>query len=112
MQKYSTEEIIIGEWLGKPLYRKVIILNDSVNSNFENRFPHNIENADLIMIKDAFVKANDVCVPLPITLYGNNKDFDYLSITADKNDIIFRCQTGWGTTWQKIIILEYTKTTD
>lgn len=112
---YSTEETKIGTWVaGQTLYRKVVIFSNSINSNLTNEFPHNIENANLVMIKNAYIyrTSDGACYPLPITLYDSNTIEDKLSVKADRTNIKFNVGAGWGDTWWKIIILEYTKTTD
>ncbi|MGN1298237.1 MAG: hypothetical protein ACI4VH_07520 [Clostridia bacterium] len=112
---YSTEEQIVGTWLdGKPLYQKVFVINGSVNSESTNEFAHNISFVDFIFIKNAFVSetVNNKTYSLPVVLYENNTNVDKLCIKVDRNNITFFSQTGWGNTWIKYVILNYTKTTD
>ena len=112
---YTNEEVEIGTWIdGKPLYGKTIIMHDNIVSSSNNIFPHNIENAKLVMIRNAYTYEpnNGKCVPLPVTLYDSSTNEDKLSISCDRTNIRFNVASGWGTGWYKIVILEYTKTTD
>ena len=112
---YSNEEQLIGIWVnGEPLYRKVIIFNDSINSSNKNEFAHGIKNADFVRVKEAhlYELSSGRSLPIPITLYGSNTSFDHLNIEADRTNITFRVSSGWSTGWHKVVVLEYTKTTD
>lgn len=120
LNKYSTDERLIGKWIdGKPLYRKAIIINTALSSNELNNFPHNIENIDFVFVENAFV-VNNVessssyrwSYPLPIGLYNSNTEEDKLGLFVSRWGIRFFVQTSWGTNWTKYIILNYTKTTD
>ena len=110
---YSNEEKIIGTWVaGQPLYRKVMIFNTAIDSaNSENKFAHNIENANLVMVKNAFMYyfSKGTCFPLPITLYKSNTAEDKLSIYADREYIYFNVGTSWDYNFYKVVVLEYTK---
>ena len=44
---YSTSETIVGEWLGKPLYRKVININNLPNNTYK-AVAHNISNIEYV----------------------------------------------------------------
>ena len=116
--EYSETETIIGKWIdGKPLYQKVLKITSTVNSD-NTDFAHNIENVDLIFIKEAFV--NQVSSSdydgwswsLPVTLYQSNTEEDKLSVAASRWGVRFYVQTAWGTAWIKYVVLNYTKTTD
>lgn len=110
---YQTTERIIGKWVnGETLYRKCLIFNDPIEKNDVTQIPHQIENAKLVMVKNAFVynpNNNGKCYPLPVTLYESNTSTDYFSVKADRTNITFLVATGWGSGWYKVVILEYTK---
>lgn len=115
LNTYSREETIVGTWLnGEPLYRKVMVFNTEINSESENKFAHNIENANFIRIKEAhlYQPGSGYSLPLPITLYSSNTAFDNLNIRVDRTHVWFLVATTWSGGWYKIVILEYTKTTD
>lgn len=115
--KYSENETVIGEWInGKPLYQKVLKITSTVNSTSTD-FAHNIENVDLIFIKEAFVNQtqgdyNGWTYPIPVTLYMSNTEEDKLSVAVSRWGVRFFVQTAWGTAWIKYVVLNYTKTTD
>ena len=121
LQNYSTNEQIIGTWLGKPLYRKVIAQNiSSVQMNYT--IPHNIQNIDII-----YVNSNSCCVSktedsmittsliAPSTYIATQAEYDYRynNATVDKTavGVHIGIYNHFGTA-TCYIILEYTKTTD
>ena len=109
---YSTTETVIGTWLGKPLYRKVIQTTTNISNN--TRIPHNISNAEMVWCERAFIfnSSGNVTHTLPITLYGEGTDEDKLNCYVDLTNIVAKVQTSWGTSWEKYFVLNYTKTTD
>lgn len=114
--KYSETETVIGEWMGKPLYQKVLKITSTVNSD-NTDFAHGIENVDLIFVKEAFVNQtqgdyNGWTYPIPVTLYMSNTEEDKLSVAVSRWGVRFFVQTAWGTSWIKYVVLNYTKTTD
>ena len=116
LNEYSTEETVIGKWLdGIPLYQKVITFDNTISISYDdNTFIHNISNIDIIFVKNAFVysKNEKRFYSIPVTLYNSNTATDDLNIMVDREKINFYVKSGWNTAWQKVIILNYTKTTD
>ena len=116
LNEYSTEETVIGKWIdGKPLYQKVITFDNTISISYDdNTFIHNISNIDIIFVKNAFVysKNEKRFYSIPVTLYNSNTATDDLNIMVDIEKINFYVKSGWNTAWQKVIILNYTKTTD
>ena len=113
--KYSTSEVKTNKtWINnKPIYRKVITTTNTVTN--DTTISHNISNADLIYIEKAFIYGSiGLCWDIPIGLYGTGGTSvtDRLNLYVDRNVIGFKCDTSWGNSWTKVIILEYTKTTD
>ncbi len=112
---YSANEMKIGQWIdGKPLYRKVIDFTDNVAN--DTTYSHNIDNVDLIWVSKAFawnISAN-ISWQIPTNLYGGigTNNVDRMNIFVTRDYIGFKCDTTWGTHWRKVIVLEYTKTTD
>lgn len=112
---YSNEEKVIGTWVaGQPLYRKVFSINTAINAGEELIVPHDIENANLVMVKNAYLYklSNGNCYPLPITLFEGATKEDKISIKADRTNMFFYSVGSWDEGWYKVVILEYTKTTD
>lgn len=111
---YSTTEKKIGTWIdGKPLYQKVIFTNIALDRSTTYTITHDISNIDLIFIDKAFIQNTDGrCYPLTLYYYNAQDATDIMNVSVDKTKITFWMQTGWGTAWNKCIILNYTKTTD
>ena len=116
LNEYYTEETVIGKWIdGKPLYQKVITFDNTISISYDdNTFIHNISNIDIIFVKNSFVysKNEKRFYSIPVTLYNSNTATDDLNIMVDREKINFYVKSGWNTAWQKVIILNYTKTTD
>ena len=102
---YSTTETVIGTWLGKPLYRKVLSFTTSSTLNSFIQVAHNISNVDeftpnvtmAVKYNNSWYKApND----LIIEVYAGEVNFTYYNTsTAMANAPAYA-------------VLEYTKTTD
>ena len=105
---YSTDETIIGTWMNKPLYRKVINANMKCNG----ALTHGIVNLDLITdLKIIFKQTNDNFVILP----KNTVDKEY-TIGVDKctsSIIQLSCGSYFANNqnYDFTFILEYIKTT-
>lgn len=102
-EKYSTEETVIGEWIdGKPIYRKVIMGN---NTQYYDLSTCNIKD---IMNMDAFCDNRS----------GAAKDCFMYSMDAKNSESIVyqeqnkRLYVASVSNLIKYIIIEYTKTTD
>lgn len=113
LKSYSTTEQDTGKiWIdGKTIYRKVFKTTNGFGDGLNN-IAHNITNIDRIWIENVFLfdNGNNKCYPLPINQYNSATKYDRLGIYVDKTNIVFLSETGWGNTWEKYIILEYTKT--
>lgn len=105
---YSTGEVVIGEWLGKPLYRKVI--SKSMTPNNDNYIDTGLTNAT---IQNYIVK----CSPDWVSnifyngdwLNSQNKSF---YPNSDNTRMMLAATSSSSNNWYFEIILEYTKTTD
>lgn len=97
--EYSDEEIVIGQYMGKPLYRKVIDLgNVSVPYN---TWTYVANEQSSIQPKSAtFYDTKNV--PYSVAVYNNNGSIEIMH---------FRPSVTLGTEGA-LLILEYTKTTD
>lgn len=104
---YSTEEKVIGTWIdGKPIYRKVIAVNQSI-SNMSEIYLHLLNIETLIKIKSFQTRDSE-------TRYTYDQFYDSsgrkFSPQYMGNKILF--WTGTGETYVATIWIEYTKTTD
>lgn len=110
---YSADEVIIGTWMGKPLYRKVLIFNSTINGNTEFSLAHNITNYERVWIdvSNTFIYSNLYTSSVPSIGYYQNLT-DKLNIYIYGDYVVFYSNGGWGETWTKVVTLNYTKTTD
>ena len=99
INKYSTEEQVIGKWIdGKPLYRKII--SHTITGSSQEQEPHNISNIDrVISIKNSLINQYEYFMANEPTISANMDAFN-INITSE-----------WATGFTYFII-EYTKTTD
>ena len=105
-QTYSETETVIGTWLGKPLYRKVVDLGNLPNNTSKT------VSTGLNMSTISLVK---------ISGYAKSQT-GYGFVSMPKSDITFQVTLSNGdlylstsenySTWTGWAILEYTKTTD
>lgn len=115
-QDYS-KEIIIGKWFdGKPIYRKIIKapMTDFIGSSTlqQINISHNIENIDKIVSyfsAGVMVKTNGFMYDLPYFIDGNIGTYCY---SVEKTHIVFLNKAGWGSNYDIVFILDYTKVTD
>ncbi len=102
---YSTSETVIGTWIGKPLYRKVLSSN-GINGN-DVSIAHGITNLKRVVNINA-VASNDSGTTYPL----NNPTYSLELILINSTDIHLNISTGFGYGWTIYYVLEYTKTTD
>lgn len=101
---YSTSEVVIGEWLGKPLYRKVIEFGALPNNTYKV-VNSNISNVDKIINTNGIaIRSDKTTLPIP---YTNNIE---LYITSSQQVSI--TTTSDRSAFNAYITIEYTKTTD
>ena len=101
---YSTGEEVVGTWLGKPLYRKVLLYG----ALEEGAYSHNIPNVEHIHFgngtggkrRDGYWAFNN---------YYNEEDKSMFLVNTTQ----FHVSSGGGSEAREyVIVLEYTKTTD
>lgn len=110
---YSEEEICTGEtWIdGKPIYRKTFVFTDALSSP-TTEIPHNIENVEKIWVDTSNSYFHQGSSYYPVTYAQYPSGLDAVTTLASTVNMVFNVQTSWGTAWQKVITLRYTKTTD
>lgn len=115
-QIYSEEEQIIGTFMGKTLYRKIIDFGNLPNATTK-QVNHNISNLYMFTKVFGIMYGSEGtsgygAIPLPSTA-TQDKDIKYsVTFTLLSNTYI---QIGTGTdrsAYKAIVICEYTKTTD
>lgn len=107
----TTEEVVIGTYDGKPLYRKALLIPNLPSNTELTTYPHEIANVDKIMIaKNSYAKNNTSNLSLPLPFIFNPSSSN-IYVYADTEVIFIKAETNRSTT-SAIIWLEYTKTTD
>ena len=106
---YSTNEIKIGTWLGKPLYRKVIDFGALPNATAKS-VAHGISNIDKITKIEGITYSNQNYSPLPLVYNSNEAQFNTEIYVGYAN--IFMKTTQNRSSVTAYVTLEYTKTTD
>ena len=100
---YSTDEIRIGTWMGKPLYRKVFT-GDVSSSSIE----HGLTNVSFVNSYGYMMSGGGAFVPLP-SVRPTNAGY-YIGYYVTNQYIIF--DKAADANGVATITLEYTKTTD
>lgn len=108
IQNYSTEEQVIGSFLGKPLYRKVIVKTITKSGN------------NIFSLSSVGLENIDKYVTLKSISNGNPINEDYYTTNADLLRTLINydgLHIQLGTNYPSIpcliyTIVEYTKTTD
>lgn len=114
---FSTEETRIGTWIdGKPLYRKVVSTTEVMQENVNLVIPHGITDIDKIWIdfgNSYYYRAEDKRgLTLVQTFYTTTSSKDRTSAYVDGNNVHLISTGGWNASWEKVITINYTKTTD
>lgn len=107
MENYSSEEVVIGTFLGKPLYRKVIEFGNLPNITTKN-VNHNISNLDKIinLYGNAYDSNSTTSFPLPFTSLSSLNYCIALYATSSTVSL----QTGIDrSNLTGYIVIEYTK---
>ena len=105
---YSAGEVVIGEWLGKPLYRQVFAITSLTSSN-TNLVDISGLSIDFAKISGTIITSTGA--KFPINLYDSASNYSVI-IISDSGYIRGRGAIGSGTLSKCIVILEYTKRTD
>lgn len=104
---YSTTETVVGTYMGKPLYRKVVDCGVLPNNTTKEIF-HNIANINIITKTSGTAWMNDgTTIPLPTASLTSPVEID-----SDKSKIYIITITDRSTSTNSNVTLEYTKTTD
>lgn len=114
---YSESEHMIGTWInGKPLYRKVIVTYDTVQTDIPYAIAHGVTGWDRMWIdlgNSFFYESNRKrSLPLEQTSYTSTSGNDKCHAYVEADYIYIVSVGGWGTGWEKVITLNYTKVND
>jgi len=107
--KYSTtEEVVIGTYNGKPLYRKALLIS-SLPNNAQVSYPHGIINTEKIIIgSDSHYTDGINFLP---SSFSSNVSTANIGIYVNATNVIITASMN-RSSLSAIIFLEYTKTTD
>ena len=104
---YSTTETVVGTYMGKPLYRKVVDCG-ALPNNTTKQILHNIANINIITKTSGTSWTNDgTTIPLPTASLTSP-----VVISSGKSKIDIITITDRSTFTNSNVTLEYTKTTD
>lgn len=108
---YSTEEQVIGTWMGKPLYRKVFTV-DSLPNAEAITIDTNLSNIEVIRLYGATTGGPSGNVfPIPfVGIYTENTNIELVWLGTNKQ-IRITTQSD-RSDYGAYFVLEYTKTTD
>ena len=115
ISNYSTKEQVIGKWLDKPLYRKVISMviptTATDGTMVSSEATHNIENMDTYYIKNSFFIDNQgVSFQIPAVTMGTVTNKVRADLT--KNVLRIYNTVSYWSGFTLYAVVEYTKTTD
>lgn len=107
---YSKYETVIGTWLDKPLYRKIINFGALPNATAKS-VNHNISNINTITFLQgvATYTTNGTAYPIP---FSSSDPTNNIALTANNTAITITTGSNRSAITQCYVILEYTKTTD
>lgn len=105
-QIYSNDEVVVGEYLGKPLYRKVVDCGYLPNNAIKNVI-HGISNAEYVTIKGT---ASDGASAFPLPRVHPSTNLS-ISLEINGTNITLYDQYNFSS-YKAEVTLEYTKTTD
>ena len=106
---YSTTETVIGTWLGKPLYRKVIDFGTLPNTTTKS-VNHNISNLNKIVSMKGYAYNGTNFNPLPST--NVNSLGNQMALYCNATQVIVATGADRSNFTESYVVLEYTKTTD
>ena len=106
----SLDETIIGSWKGKPLYQKIIEINNLTYGQIIN-YEHNISNVEFAFPQNILGLLNDTTVRPLMMLINENLNYDIL-FQIDRYYVIYKLGNSMGFIKKLLVVLNYTKTTD
>ena len=113
----STSEVDTGRKFidGKPIYSKTFSFNTTVTSNSVFTMAHGISDIDNIWVdlsNTFWINTSKNSYPILMTHYDSPSNNDSATPFVDSTNIGIVSVGGWGISWQKVITVNYTKTTD
>ena len=110
LSTYSTDEIRVGTWMGKPLYRKVYYVNAFAN-NGNVYLDINVENVDTVISANGYAKNSSHTETIFLNSSYSNAIYDVIVWEESKNKLRLH-STSDRSGYSGYVWIEYTKTTD
>lgn len=107
---YSTDEIRIGTWMNKPLYRKVYYVNAFAN-NSNVYLDINVENVDTVISANGYAKNSSHTETIFLNSSYSNAICDAI-VWEDSANKLRLHSTSDRSGYSGYVWIEYTKTTD
>lgn len=110
---YSPNEVVIGEWFGKPLYRKVLYKQNGFTET--TNIPHNISNLDKVVNYSGTAKFYNNIRVLPVIHSSNMAAYSIGVYGIDATNVnvqVGKTLADGNAVTDLYVSIEYTKTTD
>lgn len=119
---YLSNNFVISEteietpwkWIdGKRIYSIAIITNDTIPAGSDLTIPLDLSAADRLWIdlQNSYIRSATQCFPIPLPKFSVSDD-SYIAIWVNKAGIRLYSNAGWNNSWEKCIVLRYTKNTE
>lgn len=110
LETYSTDEIRVGTWINKPLYRKVYYVNAFAN-NSNVYLDINVENVDTVISANGYAKNSSHTETIFLNSSYSNTIYDAIVWEESTNKLRLH-STSDRSGYSGYVWIEYTKTTD
>lgn len=108
---YSTEEQVIGTWMGKPLYRKSMVITEGFNT--EMLIKHGIDAFGELIDVTATIYNHSAWHKMPAIYAPDIATYVSSAYSVSENDVFITMSGSVAYAASKInVTIEYTKTTD
>lgn len=108
---YSTDEIRVGTWMNKPLYRKVLLFNNISGTGGDYSIAeYNLNIDEIAWFTAHMVQLSNKQYEMPY--YVSSTDKLRILVQVSSDNIIIQKGSSMSDTNKVTIILYYTKTTD
>ena len=113
LQKYSTEEEIIGTWInGKPIYQKVFVVSTPAEINTDTAVLDIPSHTETHIEMYAQVYADNIGVIVPVPYYFHSGNYGMIWRDLNTKKIMMLLNLNAYCNRELMIILKYTKSTD
>ena len=107
---YSTEEQVVGTWMGEPLYQKTINFG-ALPNNTQKSINHGISNIAKIVSNTGYATTNSTDYFIPIPWNPANFDAEQsVALFSSKSEILIKVSYDLSMYTECYVTLQYTKT--